>query len=237
MKTDSAASSPTTSTGPHSAPVSATVAGPSGSVHQTQEDVSALSEKAPTEPDPAVNAVVAETVSAEPGVMDMPPTPTVTVTPPAESTETLPLPDESKASTIDEAVAEFNVAVGKEPENESTEMSNPETQVDAPSQIIEPVLTPVQEILKEAEEAQESTEPSTPVIDEDTTANNSTADPSREPTPSPAQESTDVTDAPKKKKNKKKSKKGKKVANDAAEAEVEAEGQPDNQGMDEIDLT
>jgi len=73
--------------------------------------------------DPAISPVV----TSEPATIERPITPVVTVTPPAESAETvasLQDTNDHKASTIDEAIANFNEAVGKPELEDEPDITN-----------------------------------------------------------------------------------------------------------------
>jgi hypothetical protein len=97
-------------------------------------------------------------VSEEPDTTVSPVTPIVTVTPPAESTEHLPLQADAeephRASTIDQAIAKFNEAVGKPKDEE--ESANEATGAMG-------AITPVEEITAalDADEVDEAAEPAT----------------------------------------------------------------------------
>lgn len=231
LKSDSAASSPTTSTGIASAPVSASTNGPAGSVYQPAEDIPLESESTKTEAQPTVDAIVAETVSTEPAAIEAPTTPTVMVTPPAESTETLPThdshgdhdhPEPHRASTIDEAIAEFNSAVGKPADDEHPKAD--EGVPEATSRSIDPVLTPVEEILKESEETK------SPIAEAEQVKEDADAEVENEVTEEGDDDASPVSTvddhAPKAE--------SRKVAEVVQADEVEEEG---DKTMDEIDLT
>lgn len=124
LKTDSPAQSPTTATSAGSAPASA---GPTDGPTRSSLQDEPPKPDGPIEsdvPGPIAVSSPPAGVSAEPETVLSPVTPVVTVTPPAESTEHLPLQDDTedprRASTIDQAIAEFNEAVGKPKDQEAS---------------------------------------------------------------------------------------------------------------------
>lgn len=101
-----------------------------------------------SEPGPIeIPPITVSSVVAEPASIGTPSPPIVTVTPPSETKETVPEHESSHASTIDEAIAEFNEAVGKPKEEEKAEDST-----------IVPALTPIEEIMAETPNAEEGLE-------------------------------------------------------------------------------
>ena len=120
LKSDSASNSPTSTTGFSSVPVSASSDAPQVHADSVQSD-EASDGKAEVG---GSGTAPGKTVTEEPETIERPVTPIVTITPPAESTEQVPSsvhPDpHPHATTIDEAIAEFDKAVGKEKDRKSS---------------------------------------------------------------------------------------------------------------------
>jgi hypothetical protein len=194
---------------------------------QPIEEIAREPETTQTTAQPAVDAVVADAVTAEPTAIEAPTTPTVTITPPAEHVDQLPASDAPKASTIDEAISNFHEAVGHADANDQ----DASEAVEVPK-TIEPALTPVEEIMNGTEGL--TLDESTPKIDTQAEPAETEEDPPR-PAKTADSDSQTETSPPFRRHASAESKAKMNESSSQPEAEPDVEGE--GQTMDEIDLS